>query len=140
MVYWLIPYCPTTNSLLVGGSGSFPRYGSVAGAGPIGGKHAGGPDWARTTVMERIAPIEVKLYQKANAYHHKTYAVYNGAHGPIRPPAASAVARRGHPPSPRCNRRANAPGKQVTRSTDVPIVRSPDAAGRGFLPGLKAGA
>jgi hypothetical protein len=37
--------------------------------------------------MERIALIGVKLYQKANAYHHKTYAVYNGAHGPIRPPA-----------------------------------------------------
>jgi hypothetical protein len=41
--------------------------------------------------MERIALIEVKLYQKANAYHHKTYTVYNGAHGPIRPPALSAA-------------------------------------------------
>jgi len=39
--------------------------------------------------------IEVKLYQKANAYHLKSYAYYNGAHGPIRPPA------RRHPPLPR---------------------------------------
>src|SRR5215467_5409473 len=76
--------------------------GSVAGAGPIRGKHAGGPDWARTTLMERIALIEVKLYQKANAYHHKTYAVYNGAHGPIRPPASlrhPRLPRRRHPPA-----------------------------------------
>jgi hypothetical protein len=53
--------------------------------------------------MERIALIEVKLYQKANAYHHKTYTVYNGAHGPIRPPSRprhSAAARRGHPAVP----------------------------------------
>ena len=41
--------------------------------------------------MERIALIEVKLYQKANAYHHKTYTVYNGAHGPIRPPSRPGI-------------------------------------------------
>jgi hypothetical protein len=90
--------------------------------------------------MERIALIEVKLYQKANAYHHKTYAVHNGAHGPIRPPGIPRRAPRAPSSPPRCNRRPNAPRQLVTSMTDVPIVRSPDAAGRRFGPRLKAGA
>src|SRR4029077_16952780 len=74
----------------------------------------GGPDWAMTTLMERIALIEVKLYQKANAYHLKSYAYYNGAHGPIRPPAlaASDVPCRRTPRPPRCNR-GQLPSRQV---------------------------
>ena len=96
----------------------------------------GGPDWARTTLMERIALIEVKLYRKANAYHHKTYALYNGAHGPIRPPTPPGIPA----PPPRASLQGELPAR-YTSSTDVPIVRSPRCGwARRLAPGLKAGA